>query len=205
MAAEGTQDIAATPAAAAPAEGQTQLSQPSQTTDTTAPQQTSEQPAIPAPAAPVEKAPDKYDLKLPQDTLLDDASIKLIEDVARKNNMSNEKAQALIEEQSKQYAQQVESWKSSWEKATRNDPEIGGNKFDESINFARRAIEKFDPDGKLKAELNRLGYGNHPEMVRAWAKVGRALADSEFTGSANSGGSGAPKSIAEQLYGGTTK
>lgn len=161
-------------------------------------------PAEPAtPPAPVQKAPEKYELSLPEGTLLDDVSIKAIEAAARQNNLTNEQAQHLVNTQSKQYADQVLARQESWLEMTRKDPEIGGDNFQENLALARQGIDKFDTDGKLKAELDRLGYGNHPEMVRFMSRVGRALKDSEHPGSQNSGSFGGAKSLAEQLYGGT--
>ncbi|MAN64592.1 MAG: hypothetical protein CMI60_21895 [Parvibaculum sp.] len=63
-----------------------------------------------------------------------------------------------------------------------------GNSFDEKVGLARRAVRAFGSD-TLVDLLNESGLGNHPEMVRAFAKVGAELSsgqqfkDAEVSGS----------------------
>jgi hypothetical protein len=51
---------------------------------------------------------------------------------------------------------------------------------------------------ELKAALEQTGMGNHPELVRLFAKVGKAMGeDSLVAGGKSSGGSG---SIVDAFY-----
>lgn len=76
-------------------------------------------------------------------------------------------------------AEQTEMLKkarSDWAEASRNDLELGGERFGASINTAIKAIDAFGTD-ELKALLNESGLGNHPEIIRAFYRVGRAMED----------------------------
>lgn len=62
-----------------------------------------------------------------------------------------------------------------------------GAAYDERIGLARRAVRAFGSD-ELSDVLNQTGMGNHPEMIRAFARIGAELSsgqqfkDSEQTG-----------------------
>ena len=49
------------------------------------------------------------------------------------------------------------------------------------MRIARDAVEKFGGDS-LKQVLDKTGLGNHPEVVKAFAKVGRLIAEDEIIG-----------------------
>jgi plasmid replication initiation protein len=63
-----------------------------------------------------------------------------------------------------------------------------GTAYDEKVGMARRAVRAFGSDN-LSNMLNDTGLGNHPEMIRAFAKIGAELStsrqfkDSEEAGS----------------------
>lgn len=59
-----------------------------------------------------------------------------------------------------------------WVKQAKNDPEFGGDKFDENIASAKAALDKFGTP-ELSKLLNDFGVGDHPEMIRFMVSVGR--------------------------------
>lgn len=61
-----------------------------------------------------------------------------------------------------------------WAEASRNDSEFGGDAFATNIKTAIKALDAFGTD-ELKALLNESGLGNHPEIIRAFYRVGRAM------------------------------
>lgn len=83
------------------------------------------------------------------------------------------------------HEQQVQAW----EEASRNDPEFGGEKLQENLAIANRALEAYDPQGEIRAMLAETGYGNHPALVRFFLAIGRDLSPDRMVGGGhNSGG-----------------
>ena len=83
------------------------------------------------------------------------------------------------------HEQQVQAW----EEASRNDPDFGGEKLNENLAIANRALEAYDPQGEIRTMLAETGYGNHPDLIRFMLAIGRDLApDRMVSGGHNSGG-----------------
>ena len=61
-----------------------------------------------------------------------------------------------------------------WADRTRTDPEIGRNALPAALHAARQAVERFGGD-RLKTALEDTGMGNHPEIIRAFCRVGKAM------------------------------
>lgn len=77
----------------------------------------------------------------------------------------------------------------AWEEASRNDPDFGGEKLQENLAIANRALEAYDPQGEIRAMLAETGYGNHPALVRFFLAIGRDLSPDRMVGGGhNSGG-----------------
>lgn len=132
-----------------------------------------------------EKAvPEKYELKFAKDSLIEgEAHHASVVEFAKQNNFTNEQAQALLDRDNKlvssyqekvqeEYKQTVESWKAEAKK----DKEIGGDSLDQSVIYAKRALERFGSD-KFAEALESTGFGNHPEIIRIFSKIGRSMAD----------------------------
>jgi len=151
--------------------------------------------------------PEKYDLKLPEGSKLDTAWIEKISLEAKAKGFSQDQAQKYLEDRSavagEYYNGLIANYqkeKESWVSLVQADPDIGGEKFKETIAYAEKAFKTFGSP-KLTAILNETGYGNHPELVRWAAKVGRAMKqDSAVSGSPKGP---APKTPAQKLYGDT--
>ena len=76
------------------------------------------------------------------------------------------------------HGQQVKAW----EEASRNDPDFGGEKLQENLAIANRALEAYDPQGEIRAMLAETGYGNHPALVRFFLAIGRDLSSDRMVG-----------------------
>lgn len=148
---------------------------------------------------PKKVVPEKYDLKLSENSFLEASFVDEIATAAKVHGLSQEEAQALLAGEEQRVAAHVNAQANAWLAQSQGDSEIGGTKYLENAEHARRAIAHFGSD-KLKQELDRFGYGNHPEVIRCFSKIGRALADDKLVTKTNS--PGAPKSAAEVLYGG---
>lgn len=158
-------------------------------------------------APPAPAVPEKYELKLPEGSLLATETVQKIEEFAKANKLSPEKAQELLVREDALLKSHVESQLSahnerveSWRVAASKDKEIGGEAFGQNAELAKRAVEKFGST-ELKQMLDVTGFGNHPEVIRVFARIGKAMSEDKII----SGGappSAPQKSIAEKFYGG---
>lgn len=140
---------------------------------------------------PEVKAPETYEFKLPEGASDNYGALKEFEPLARDLNLDQETAQKLVDHYADKILPKInqslqdkwETTKADWQNKTENDQEIGGAKFKESVALAGKAMDKFATN-ELRALMNEYGIGNHPEMVRFMAKVGRAMSeDNPITGS----------------------
>lgn len=132
------------------------------------------------------KAPEKYEFTAPEGAELDSKAVELFEPVARELDLSNEQAQKLaglwpqLQEQMQQ--RQAESWGQQvekWAADTKTDKEIGGDKLTAAVGHAQKALDTF-ASKEFREFLDTTGLGNHPEMVRAFAKVGKLMGEDSF-------------------------
>lgn len=143
-----------------------------------------------------EGAPEKYEFKADEGVELDTEALKDFEPVARELNLTNEQAQKLVDAYPKILAgvqqRQAEAWQKQtegWAETVKADKEIGGDKLTANLSAAQRALEQFG-DPELKEYLDSTGLGNHPALVKAFIKVGKAMSeDKVVTGGHESGGS----------------
>lgn len=178
---------------------------PTESTDTTAAPAEGAEGAKPADTG----APEKYELKLPGESLFDAAALEGIGTFARDLGLSAEAAQKLVERDSRmldQFADHIDKIVQAehkervadWAKNSREDKELGGDKFSETTFLADKAMRMF-ASPELKKALNETGFGNHPELLRLFVKIGRTVTEDTFnaTGADNSG---APADIAKTMF-----
>lgn len=180
---------AAAPPAAAPPQGQDGATPPKQTPpDATAPT----------------GAPESYsDFTLPEGMAMNQAALDKFLPLAKEMNLSQEKAQQMVD----LFAEQIgaieqgsrEAWerqKQEWTEAVRKDPELGGANYDATLQHSQAFVARFG-DAELQTLLDEYGVGSHPALVRAFAKAGKAAAEDTF---GRVDPPGAPRSIANKFY-----
>lgn len=157
--------------------------------------------------------PEKYELVASEgQPELDPAALELATPVFQELGLTNEQAQKLIpvaeqfaasitESLNRQVLESVAEERAKWLAEAKADEEIGGNKWETSLVTAAKALDGlgFPKGSPLRNLLDDSGLGNHPEMIRAFVKVGRAISeDSDFprSGAATTGA----RSAAESLY-----
>lgn len=150
-------------------------------------------------------APEKYeDFNLPEGITVDAVAIEGFKGLAKELGLTQEAAQKLVDFQAANEAAQVkkigEFWDkqaSDWLAEAKADKEFGGAKFDESVAAANAALKQFGTP-KLIEALQTYGMGNHPEVIRAFARVGQAIQNDKLV----PGGKDVskPTSAAEALY-----
>jgi hypothetical protein len=141
----------------------------------------------PKPTEPV--VPESYELKMPDGVELDQAAATEFTAIAKELKLDQAAAQKLADLGAKMATRQAEAHAQlveTWTEQVKTDKDLGGDKLEENLGIARKAIDAFGSP-ELKALLNSSGLGNHPEVVRLAYKVGKAISEDRFV-------SGAPKS-----------
>ena len=128
--------------------------------------------------------PESYDLQVPKDSLLKPTDVDRLKAEAKDMGLTNEEAQDYLDANDKAVASfhaaqmaEVKEIRDGWVKTAQSDKEIGGDNLKPSAELGRRAIEKYDPSGTFKELLNVSGYGDHPEVIRFFARIGKAMAN----------------------------
>lgn len=150
-----------------------------------------------------EGAPEKYEFQAAEGVELDTEALKEFEPVAREMNLTNEQAQKLVDVYPKILAgvqqRQAEAWQQTteqWAADVKEDKEIGGDKLLSNLSAAQRALDQFGTP-ELKEYLNTTGLGNHPDLVKTFVKIGKAMSEDGMV----TGGNDGQRSAAEVLYG----
>ncbi|EPV6100128.1 peptidase [Escherichia coli] len=151
-----------------------------------------------------EGAPEKYEFKPAEGQELDSAALEQFEPIARELNLSNEQAQKMVDLYGTKILpmvqqQQAEAWQKTteqWAADVKADKEIGGANLTSNISVAQRALDTFGSP-ELKEYLTASGLGNHPELVKAFVKVGKAMSEDGMVTGKEAG----QRSAAEVLYG----
>lgn len=128
----------------------------------------------------------KFDLKLAEGSLLSDKDVQDVIALAKEKGYTPEQAQLLLDRENatrlayhdgliNQHKQNVEAWANQ----VKSDPELGGEKFKENVEHAHRALKTF-ASPKLIQLLDETGYGNHPELIRVFAKIGSQMRDDKL-------------------------
>lgn len=137
-------------------------------------------------------APETYEaFKLPEGFTLDAELLGEFTPVLKELNLPQEAAQKVIDFAPKVIARTVEQTTAavldqlglkdhaSWAQAVKADAEIGGDKLAENLAAAQKAMKAFATP-ELHAVLKKTGLGNHPELIRAFVKVGKAISEDGF-------------------------
>lgn len=162
--------------------------------------------ADPAPApeaaatdTPAEGAEPELVLEAPEGMDLDADAVTEFGALAKELGLDKANAQRVADIAIKMQQRAVEQHQetvSVWADQARADKEFGGDKFDASMATAKRALTEFGSP-ELLAVLESSGLGNHPDMVRAFYRIGKAIGDDSFV----PGRQGAPeKPVANRMF-----
>lgn len=132
--------------------------------------------------APALNAPAAYDFKSVDGKVAPGVLAKF-EGIAREMDMSQAQASKLLETvlpeiDAAQKANQVSAI-ASWAEAAKSDKEFGGDKLNENLAVAKKALDAFGSP-ELTKMLNDTGLGNHPEIIRAFFRAGQKISSGSF-------------------------
>jgi hypothetical protein len=124
-----------------------------------------------------------YDIKAPEGTEIDKALLDKYSPRFREANLTNEQVQEAINvyAEARQEAADAaaKEWGETivgWDKAAREDKDMGGDKWDATMANVDLAF-KDNTTPALVDALNQFGMGNHPELIRFAANAGAVVAE----------------------------
>lgn len=138
------------------------------------------------------KAPEKYtDFSIPEGMSLDAPLIEEFSAVAKEHNLSQDAAQKFIDIAMKSqthsldhFKQQIATITDQWAVESRSDKEFGGEKFNENLGFAKKALDKWATP-EFKSLLVDTKLGNHKEMIRLLMRAGKEISEDGFIPGSN--------------------
>ena len=162
------------------------------------------------PAAPV--LPEKYELNLGEGKTVDPELLTAADPVLRELNLTNDQAnklaplaQSIVDRTTAGLVQQLQdgaaAQKKEWLDAFTADPEIGGVNKTATEALAAKALDAlgFVKGHPFRQALNDSGFGNHPDMIRAFRQLG-TLVSEDNTFSRSGVGAASQKTAWEKLY-----
>jgi hypothetical protein len=138
--------------------------------------------------------PDEYTFSPPEGVEVDVGKLEGFSDTAKDLQLTQNQYQRLVEfdiersaaavqEMSGQFQERI----SSWADEAKADKELGGEDLDKNLGLAKQAIDTFGSpqlakliDAPSADNPDGLGLGNHPEVIRLFYRVGRAISESDL-------------------------
>jgi hypothetical protein len=147
-------------------------------------------------------APEAYtDFTAPEGVTLDPVMVTDLKAVAKEFDLSQDKAQKLVDLGVKMQQRSAEAWvaqQEAWVNSVKTDKDIGGEKLAENMAVAQKAMTAYATP-EFRAFLDQTGMGNHPEMIKAFHRIGKSISEDGFVpGGKNTG---VQRTAADRLYG----
>jgi hypothetical protein len=128
-------------------------------------------------------APESYNFVAPEGDKFSDEVLSVYSDVAKDLNLTQEAAQSMLDRLAPavkaSQEKQMEVARTEWADQALADKEFGGEKAQENLAVAKKALDAFGSDG-LRELLDATGLGNHPEIIRAFYRAGKAISEDGF-------------------------
>lgn len=137
-------------------------------------------------------AQESTDLKLKFPEGLDEKVQKTFTELAKKHGFKSESAQEALDfavkfvtDREAETEAAVKSGRekllNEWVEAMRTDKEFGGADIKKNLDIANSAAMKFGGEELIKV-LGRSGLNNHPDVVRAFYRIGKAISEDSIRG-----------------------
>lgn len=133
-----------------------------------------------------DEAPTEYAFTAPEGVELDADQTAQFTAIAKELKLPAEAAQKIVDLATKAEVARVAAFTATvqgWAAEVKADPVLGGDKLEESLAVAKRAIDLGPPE--LKALLQSTGMGNHPAVFKWAHTVGKALSPDKFVQGGN--------------------
>lgn len=125
-------------------------------------------------------APESYEFTAAEGVVFDSGVIDSFSEVAKELNLTQDQAQQVLDKmapvlQERQVAQ-LTAARGEWLKSIQNDKEYGGDKLNENLGIAKKALGQFASE-EFKTLLGQSGLGDHPEVLRLFYRVGLSMSE----------------------------
>lgn len=137
---------------------------------------------------PGDKVPEdgKYSYDLPEGVEVDEKAAEEVSAIFAEAGLTQKQAGlvaskyvALVQQHADQQAELIGKTIDGWLEKAQTDEEIGGTKWDASVASANSVLSRFGTP-ELDTVLATSGVGNHPELIRIFDRIGKAIADDKF-------------------------
>lgn len=145
-------------------------------------------------------APAEFDpkaLKVPDGFERDEAVLGEFAKTAKELGLKQDGAQKLFDlyasqaqAAQKKADEAVAAEHAKWLETLKADKEFGGQAFDGNVAHVKRAMTKY-ASPELRKFFDETGLGNHPELVKFAARIGKAMAEDSVGGTTGGGPAGA--------------
>lgn len=151
--------------------------------ETGQPQASTDETVSPADEAATPTAESYADFTLPTGIEIDPHSLTEAKQLFAADGLSQERAQSYVDLYANKLKEAVEApyklWAETqhdWQQAVKTDREIGGARLAGNLAIAAKAVDRFGGDA-LRQALNVSGAGNHPDVIRAFIRIGKAISE----------------------------
>lgn len=132
-------------------------------------------------------SPDEYQIEIPEGAKVDEAAMAEVKKLAFENKISTDALNKLVnfqvqreknaqEKAVRDFNQRLEVERKESESALKKE---WGNNFDVNLKLAQRVANKF-LSGPTIEYLNKSGFGDNPELVKAFYEIGKKLSEDVF-------------------------
>lgn len=160
------------------------------------------QPNAPQGAAQGNQGEIDFTFDFPEDMPVDEEELNAFKATAKELGLDQDKAKKLVDLRvqaaqaaMRKHAEAVGKWRTD----SQADKEFGGEKFEENLGVAKLARDKFATP-ELVSLLQSSRLGDHPEVIRFFYRVGKAISQDTFVRPGATTGS-ERKPDAEVFYG----
>jgi hypothetical protein len=145
-----------------------------------------------------------YEFTFEEGIEIDADTLTNLKDLSKDLGLSQEAAQKVADLgalQAQRWAEQqqqaMQTAQAEWVDQVKSDKEIGGDALTENLSVAKSALARFGTP-ELTQLLDESGLGNHPEMIRAFHRIGKSISDDVIV--AGGRGTNQPPDPAKRLY-----
>ena len=136
----------------------------------------------------------EFKIDLPEGVEIDEKMLEGFTKQAKEAGLNSESATKMASWYASQQKTLVDAQAQAWEKQgqdwvqeLRDDPDFGGKEFDSNAKAAARAVREYGGTDLGKA-LQTAGLDNYPPLVKAFARIGRALGEDSTSADRAKGG-----------------
>ena len=132
------------------------------------------------------EVPERYELAMPEGWTLDEEGLAELTPIMHELKASNEQVQAVADlyirrmsaARERQIAAERETVE-NWRAEVRNDPDIGGAKYEENLASVKKMLVKYGSEDFYNY-LDDSSLGNYPPFVKVMVKIAKELEDDKF-------------------------